>query len=132
MNFNPFHEEELRAMCGHVEDGSQSTIVIYQDDATHDWVVQVNGKPYYGKTMREALRQANQTADGSNTGYFARTEEDAKLREVVIPPEYTMAEAEKAIIRTRMVVLDFSKPKVAISLGMSLKTLYNKLRLYNV
>lgn len=53
-------EHELRELCGYVEDGSHVTVAISQDDATKDWVVTVNKKQYYGRSMREALRNAGQ------------------------------------------------------------------------
>lgn len=33
--------DALRAMCGHVEDGSDETIAIFQDDATHEWCLRI-------------------------------------------------------------------------------------------
>ena len=34
----------LRDLCGYVEDGSSSRVTILQDDATKDWVLQVEGR----------------------------------------------------------------------------------------
>lgn len=50
--------EELREMCGYVEDGSHVTLCIGQDDATRLWSVTVDNKHvFYGRTMTEALRK---------------------------------------------------------------------------
>lgn len=57
MNYN-FDIDDIRRMCGYVEDGSSVTMTISQDDATKDWVVSVGKKSYYGATMGEALENA--------------------------------------------------------------------------
>lgn len=31
----------LRMLCGHVEDGSDSVVTIFQDDATNEWTIKV-------------------------------------------------------------------------------------------
>ncbi|QIG76532.1 hypothetical protein EVC27_007 [Rhizobium phage RHph_I1_6] len=36
----PFHEK-LRILCGYVENGSDTAVKVYQDDATKEWIVRV-------------------------------------------------------------------------------------------
>lgn len=54
----PFTERELEELCGYVGDGSHTTMMISQDDATREWIVTVGGKTYFGRSMRQALRAA--------------------------------------------------------------------------
>lgn len=49
---------ELRELCGYVENGSDTVVRIYEDDATRDWVVAVGKKSYVGKTLVDAFTQA--------------------------------------------------------------------------
>lgn len=57
MNYN-FDVQDIRNLCGHVEDGSSMTLTISQDDATKEWVVTVGKKDYYGPSMGAALDAA--------------------------------------------------------------------------
>lgn len=41
----PF-KDRLRILCGYIENGSETTVKIFQDDATKEWIVKV-GKNYY-------------------------------------------------------------------------------------
>lgn len=41
---------------GHVEDGSDQTVTIFQDDATKTWSVKAGHVYQYGRTLAEALR----------------------------------------------------------------------------
>ena len=52
--------KDIERLCGYVEDGSHSTVKIFQDDATRSWCVQVERASYYGNTMREALKAAGE------------------------------------------------------------------------
>jgi len=45
----------LRGLCGYVENGSNETVSIFQDDATRDWVVRVDNRRYYRDSFTEAL-----------------------------------------------------------------------------
>jgi hypothetical protein len=53
-----FDIDDIRNLCGHVQNGTGVTIMICQDDATHTWVVTVGEKDYYGSSMAEALKDA--------------------------------------------------------------------------
>lgn len=46
------------------------------------------------------------------------------------PPFRTLAELERRTIEARVIAFDGNKTKAAKSLGISLKTLYNKLNAY--
>lgn len=43
-------------LLGHVEDGSDQTVTIFQDDATKTWSVKAGHVYQYGRTLAEALR----------------------------------------------------------------------------
>lgn len=44
-------------LLGHVEDGSDQTVTIFQDDATKTWSVKAGHIYHYGDTLAEALRK---------------------------------------------------------------------------
>lgn len=48
----------LRRMCGYVENGSETTVKIFQDDATREWFVKVGNREYHDTTMLGALDTA--------------------------------------------------------------------------
>lgn len=53
----------LRRLCGYVENGSDTPVSIFQDDATREWFVRVGapraGKmPFHGSSMTAALDAA--------------------------------------------------------------------------
>lgn len=51
----------LRNLCGYVENGSDTKVAIYQDDATKTWTVSVGMrkfKNYHGESMSQALIEA--------------------------------------------------------------------------
>ncbi len=48
----------LREMCGYVENGTETTVRIGQDDATKEWIVWVGKRWFHGSSMRGALRSA--------------------------------------------------------------------------
>lgn len=54
----------LRQLCGYVEDGSDTTLKIYQDDQTKTWFVQgvSNG---YGQSISAALKDASAGIDST-------------------------------------------------------------------
>ena len=60
-------EDRLRILCGYVENGSDTSVKVYQDDATKDWVVRVGNKGYYASTMMDAFKLA--FADPSNNPF---------------------------------------------------------------
>lgn len=57
--------DNLRKCCGCVQNGSEMTVVIAQDDATRTFVVRVGENASYGDTLQEALAKA---AEGVETG----------------------------------------------------------------
>lgn len=62
--------KELREMCGHWQNGSCTDVHIYEDDATHTWIVLVGKKRYYGDTFDEALNIARWTEFDQFDGFF--------------------------------------------------------------
>ena len=53
----------IRELCGYVEDGSHSTVKIFQDEATKDWFIRVDynlNKPprYIGRSFGEVIDNA--------------------------------------------------------------------------
>ena len=50
--------EGLRKLAGYVENGTETTITIGQDDATRDWLVKVGNRLYHGPSFYEALDSA--------------------------------------------------------------------------
>lgn len=58
---------KLRELLGYVENGTDTTVALFQDDATHNYIVKIghikNGKHYYGDSLElaiEAAHKANQ------------------------------------------------------------------------
>jgi hypothetical protein len=49
---------DLIDLCGYVEDGSHTTVSIFQDDASSQWALYVGKRPYYGNSLREAIDEA--------------------------------------------------------------------------
>lgn len=50
--------DSIRFLCGYVENGTDSTVSIGQDDATRDWVVRVGKRRYHATGFVMALREA--------------------------------------------------------------------------
>lgn len=56
--------EGLRRLCGYIENGSDTTVRVYQDDATRDWIVSIGSdtysrvKSYYDSSFRNAVQKA--------------------------------------------------------------------------
>lgn len=48
----------LRNLLGYVENGSDTVVTIFQDDATKDFIVKVGKCTYYATTLGEALDEA--------------------------------------------------------------------------
>jgi hypothetical protein len=48
----------LRKLCGYVEDGSNSTVTIGQDDATRTWFVSVDKRYWHATSFRAAIEAA--------------------------------------------------------------------------
>lgn len=47
--------EQIRKLCGYVEDGSSTAVTLGQDDATRGWAVRVGRITYHGDSLNEAL-----------------------------------------------------------------------------
>ena len=58
---NPF--EDLLECCGHIQDGSDRTVSISQDDATNTFIVCVGNQRYWGDSLQEALINARKDRD---------------------------------------------------------------------
>ncbi|EGL63608.1 hypothetical protein AGRO_3677 [Agrobacterium sp. ATCC 31749] len=50
--------DALRDLCGYVENGTDTSVSISQDDATRDWVVRVRNDFWTGKSLRDAIDNA--------------------------------------------------------------------------
>jgi len=50
--------EKLRNLMGYVENGTESVVKIFQDEATKDYVVKVRGYSYYDRVFSKAIDQA--------------------------------------------------------------------------
>lgn len=50
--------EMVLGLMGHVENGTDKVVVIFQDDATKDYHVKVNSTDYSGSTLTMALLMA--------------------------------------------------------------------------
>lgn len=49
----------LRKLAGYVENGTDTTVHLFQDDATKDWMVRVGKRwPDHGGSLREAIDAA--------------------------------------------------------------------------
>lgn len=48
----------LRALCGYTQDGSQEYVSIYQDDATHTFVLRIGKTAYEGPSFTQVLDAA--------------------------------------------------------------------------
>ena len=48
----------IRRMCGYVENGSDATVKIFQDDATRSWIVRVGNRWWHGPSMNDAIDAA--------------------------------------------------------------------------
>ena len=51
-------ETKLRDLCGYVENGTETSVKVFQDDATKEWVVRVGRDSYYGHNMMAAFDKA--------------------------------------------------------------------------
>lgn len=63
--------DTLRELCGYVEDGSHTRVIIMQDDVTKEWLIRVGDKwPSHGSSLRAAIdvpraaRRARETQGG--------------------------------------------------------------------
>lgn len=48
----------LRELCGYVENGSETVVKIYQDDATKTFTVLVGKQRFWGYGLEEAVQKA--------------------------------------------------------------------------
>ena len=60
------HIEMLRELCGFIENGTDTTVQIHQDDATRSWSIRVGKqRPVYGATLTGAIENAYETLNSS-------------------------------------------------------------------
>lgn len=57
--------KQLHTICGYVEDGSDQTMRLFQDEATRDWIIKAGtstsygtGHQYCGSSIQEVLNKA--------------------------------------------------------------------------
>ncbi len=48
----------LRRLMGYVENGSETTVTLFQDDATKDFIIKVGKREFYGPSLGQAVDQA--------------------------------------------------------------------------
>jgi len=48
----------LRELCGYWQDSSDTTVKLFQDDATRTWIIKVDDDCYYGNTFNAAIDAA--------------------------------------------------------------------------
>lgn len=53
--FQANHWKKLKKLAGYTRNGTQTTIKLFQDDATHSCWIEVGEKSHYGYTFEEAL-----------------------------------------------------------------------------
>lgn len=51
----------LIELLGHIQDGSNTVVTLFQDDATHTKHITVGKQRFYGSNWDEAIRKAYQT-----------------------------------------------------------------------
>lgn len=50
--------DNLKRCLGYVENGTETTVTIYQDDATRSYIVRVGNRQYWGESLFQALESA--------------------------------------------------------------------------
>lgn len=50
--------DKLRNLMGYVENGTETVVKIFQDEATKDYFVKLRGESYHGRTLSIALENA--------------------------------------------------------------------------
>lgn len=56
--------ESLRKLMGYVQNGSEETVYLFQDDATKDFMLRVGKKTYWGRSLENVIAKAFE-AEGS-------------------------------------------------------------------
>lgn len=56
--------DALRELCGFVENGSDATVRIFQDDATRDWFIKCGQKRFDSNCFRGVLDEVFKYVDG--------------------------------------------------------------------
>ena len=56
--------ESLRELMGYVQNGSEETVYLFQDDATMDYMLRVGEKTYWGHSLENVIEKAFE-AEGS-------------------------------------------------------------------
>jgi hypothetical protein len=51
--------DAIRECCGYVENGTDSSFSISQDDATRTWVVRVGKETFHGDSFAQAIHEAS-------------------------------------------------------------------------
>jgi hypothetical protein len=54
--------EGIRELCGNIASGESEAVLIYQDDATHEWFCKAGSIEGHGQTLRSAVRDAMKRA----------------------------------------------------------------------
>lgn len=49
----------LRTLAGFVQDGSDTTVKLFQDDATMEWTVRAGKRSWHGTSLLSAISQAH-------------------------------------------------------------------------
>lgn len=56
--------KSLRELMGYVQNGSDTTVSLFQDDATRDYILRVGKKRYWGHSLENVIEKAFE-AEGS-------------------------------------------------------------------
>jgi len=57
----------LRELLGYVENGTDTTVTLFQDDATRNFMVKVGSRSFYGSSLQAAIDRAIASAKGDAT-----------------------------------------------------------------
>jgi len=60
MQYNHSVVNGLRHLMGYVQDGTETTVILFQDDATRDFIVKVGNTSYVSGSMESAILKALQ------------------------------------------------------------------------
>ena len=59
--------QKLRELCGYVENGSETVVKIYEDEATKNFIVLVGKQRFWGYSLEEAVLKAYQATEKEST-----------------------------------------------------------------
>jgi hypothetical protein len=78
-------------LLGHVEDGSDQVVTLFQEDATRAWVVKTGEKMEHGRTLAEALRKHFPGSDTESQQINKSLSTGSRPKEEVLVPDECVA-----------------------------------------